>query len=254
MKEENLFRRRFSLGPTATTPPKIDPPALGRNLSYGGDNEVDPISPESKMFIGLEKESSSPTEKLARKESLKVQKKNYRQEKKRAAKELFSALKDPSVVIISNWLKIRGTLKSWTKLWCALKPGVLLIYKTPSSEHWVGTIILNACKLIERPSKKDGFCFKLYHPLEKSIWAMKGPKGETVGSITQPLPSNYLIFRAASESDGRCWMDALELALSCSSLYKLTAKSCRDGDLSSSSESSHILQILQSTALSDQEQ
>ncbi|MCJ8735807.1 hypothetical protein PDJAM_G00251690 [Pangasius djambal] len=279
MKEENLFRRRFSLCPTATTPPKIDPRALGRNLSYGGDNDVDPISPgseseknglplprdevspgqspssasESKMFIGLEKESSSPTEKLARKESLKVQKKNYRQEKKRAAKELFSALKDPSVVIISNWLKIRGTLKSWTKLWCALKPGVLLIYKTPSSEHWVGTIILNACKLIERPSKKDGFCFKLYHPLEKSIWAMKGPKGETVGSITQPLPSNYLIFRAASESDGRCWMDALELALSCSSLYKLTAKGCRDGDLSSSSESSHILQLLQSTALSDQE-
>ncbi|XP_053337856.1 oxysterol-binding protein-related protein 5 [Clarias gariepinus] len=279
MKEENLFRRRFSLCPTATTPPKIDPRALGRNLSYGGDNEMDPISPgseleknglpllrdevspgqspssasESKMFIGLEKESSSPTERLARKESLKVQKKNYRQEKKRAAKELSSALKDPSVVIISNWLKIRGTLKSWTKLWCALKPGVLLIYKTPSSEHWVGTIILNACKLIERPSKKDGFCFKLYHPLDKSIWAMKGPKGETVGSITQPLPGNYLIFRAASESDGRCWMDALELALSCSSLYKLTAKCCRDGDLSSSSESSHILQLLQSTALSDQE-
>lgn len=45
MKEENLFRRRFSLCPTATTPPKIDPRALGRNLSYGGDNEVDPISP-----------------------------------------------------------------------------------------------------------------------------------------------------------------------------------------------------------------
>uniref|UniRef100_A0A8B9HLU1 Oxysterol-binding protein n=1 Tax=Astyanax mexicanus TaxID=7994 RepID=A0A8B9HLU1_ASTMX len=210
MKEENLFRRRFSLCPTATSPPKIDPRLLTRNLSYGGDNELYPLSPgesernglpllkdevspaqspgsasESKMFIGLDKDSSSPTEKLARKESLKVQKKNYRQEKKRAAKELFSALKDPSVVIMSNWLK--------------------------------------------------------------------GPKGETVGSITQPLPSNYLIFRAASESDGRCWMDALELALSCSSLYKLTTKTCRDGDLSSSSESSHILQLLQSTALSDHE-
>uniref|UniRef100_A0A672MIR5 Oxysterol-binding protein n=1 Tax=Sinocyclocheilus grahami TaxID=75366 RepID=A0A672MIR5_SINGR len=192
MKEENLFRRRFSLCPT-------------------------------------------------------VQKKNYRQEKKRVAKELFSALKDPSVVIMSNWLKIRGSLKSWTKLWCILKPGILLIYKTPGSDHWVGTILLNACKLIERPSKKDGFCFKLYHPLDKSIWAMKGPKGESVGSITQPLPSNYLIFRAASESDGRCWMDALELALSCSSLSKMTAKSGRDGDLSSSSESSHILQLLQSS-------
>ncbi|KAF0029516.1 hypothetical protein F2P81_018621 [Scophthalmus maximus] len=49
-----------------------------------------------------------------------------------------------------------------------------------------------------------------------------GPKGEAVGSITQPLPSSHLIFRAASESDGRCWMDALELALKCSGLLKRT--------------------------------
>ncbi|KAJ8249091.1 hypothetical protein GJAV_G00231080 [Gymnothorax javanicus] len=280
MKEETLYRRRFSLCPTSTsTPHKLDPRSLTRNLSYAGDNDLYPLSPggevdrnglsqmpddispaqsptsklEYRMFNGSDKESSSPTEKLARKESLKLQKKTYRQEKKRAAKELSSALKDPSVIIISNWLKIRGTLKGWTKLWCVLKPGVLLIYKTPKVDHWVGTILLNACKLIERPSKKDGFCFKLYHPLDKSIWAMKGPKGENVGSITQPLPSNYLIFRAASESDGRCWMDALELALSCSSLYKLTSKAGRDGDVTCSSESSHILHLLQRAALSDHE-
>lgn len=279
MKEENLFQRRFSLCPSAVSPPKIDPRILTRNLSYSEDNDLfnistgseadrnglsmmsNELSPaqspssksDSRMFNGVDKECPSPTEKLARKESLKVQKQNYRQEKKRAAKELSTALKDPSVVIMSNWLKIRGSLKSWTKLWCALKPGVLLIYKTPKTDHWVGTILLSACKLIERPSKKDGFCFKLYHPLEKSIWAVKGPKGENVGSITQPLPSNYLIFRAASESDGRCWMDALELALSCSSLYKLTAKAGKEGDCSTSSESSHIFHLLQSTALSDTE-
>lgn len=280
MKEENLFQRRFSLT-TASSSPKIDPSSLNQNLTYPGDNDhyaghspgseserndlsvlSDELSPaqspssksESRMFNGLEKDCPSPTEKLTRKESLKVQKKNYRQEKKRAAKELFTALKDPSVVILSNWLKIRGSLKSWTKLWCALKPGVLLVYKSPKADHWVGTILLNACKLIERPSKKNGFCFKLYHPMDKSIWAIKGPKGENVGSITQPLPSNYLIFRAASESDGRCWMDALELALSCSSLYKITPKPVKDGDgVSSSSESSQILHLLQSTALSDTE-
>nr|XP_015193856.1 PREDICTED: oxysterol-binding protein-related protein 5 isoform X2 [Lepisosteus oculatus] len=280
MKEGNLFRRRFSLCPPTTTPQKIDPRKLTRNLSFGGDNDIYPLSPgsdternglpvlrddvsptqtpnskaESKVFNGHDKECTSPTERLAKKESLKVQKKNYRQEKKRAAKELFSALKDPSVVIMASWLKIRGTLKSWTRLWCVLKPGVLLIYKTPKVDHWVGTILLNACKLIERPSKKDGFCFKLYHPLDKSIWAMKGPRGENVGSITQPLPSSYLIFRAVSESDGRCWMDALELALSCSSLYQLTAsKASRDGDLSFSSESSHILGLLQSSTLYEHE-
>uniref|UniRef100_A0A673W7J9 Oxysterol-binding protein n=1 Tax=Salmo trutta TaxID=8032 RepID=A0A673W7J9_SALTR len=249
MKEENLFHRRMSLSPNATSPspPKIDHRSLTRNMSYGGESELFPLSPGKAGVFSL------VTKLIFRLCVLQVQKKNYRQEKKRAAKELSSALKDPSVVITANWLKIRGSLKSWTKLWCALKPGVLLIYKTPKSDHWVGTLLLNACKLIERPSKKDGFCFKLYHPLDKSIWAVKGPKGENVGSITQPLPSNYLIFRAASESDGRCWMDALELALSCSSLYKLTAKAGRDGDLSTSSESSHILQLLQSTALTDAE-
>ena len=54
-----------------------------------------------------------------------------------------------------------------------MKPGVLLIYKTHKNGQWVGTVLLSACELIERPSKKDGFCFKLFHPLEQSIWAVK---------------------------------------------------------------------------------
>ncbi|XP_060759730.1 oxysterol-binding protein-related protein 8 isoform X10 [Neoarius graeffei] len=177
---------------------------------------------ESKLYNGSEKDVSTSANKLTKKESLKVQKKNYREEKKRATKELLSTITDPSVVVMADWLKIRGSLKSWTKLWCVLKPGVLLIYKSQKSDQWVGTVLLSSCELIERPSKKNGFCFKLFHPLEQSIWAIKGPKGETVGSITQPLPSSHLIFRAASESDGRCWMDALELALKCSSLLKRT--------------------------------
>nr|XP_060633408.1 oxysterol-binding protein-related protein 8 isoform X1 [Anolis sagrei ordinatus]XP_060633409.1 oxysterol-binding protein-related protein 8 isoform X1 [Anolis sagrei ordinatus] len=200
------------------------------DASQGKDDSTQSMSKsksESKLYNGSEKDiaaasTTSSTTKLTKKESLKVQKKNYREEKKRATKELLSTITDPSVIVMADWLKIRGTLKSWTKLWCVLKPGVLLIYKTPKNGQWVGTVLLNACELIERPSKKDGFCFKLFHPLEQSIWAVKGPKGEAVGSITQPLPSSYLIIRAASESDGRCWMDALELALKCSSLLKRT--------------------------------
>jgi len=34
----------------------------------------------------------------------------------------------------------------------------------------------------------------------------------------QPLPTAYLIFRAPSQAAGKCWMDALELSLRCSSL------------------------------------
>ncbi|XP_078405083.1 oxysterol-binding protein-related protein 5-like isoform X2 [Cetorhinus maximus] len=263
MKEDHVLRRRFSLCTGLATPQKIDPRKLIRNSSFGGYNEICPLTPgtemekngfsaltdevtstpisssksDSKLYNGYNKDCVSHISKLTKKETLKVQKKNYRQEKKRASKEMLSALKDPTVVAMEDWLKIRGTLKSWTKFWCVLKPGVLLIYKTSNNGQWVGTILLNTCELIERPSKKDGFCFKLFHPLDQSIWAVKGPKGENVGSITQPLPSSYLIFRAASESDGRCWMDALELALRCSSLLKRST--VKDGDLNYSMDATH---------------
>ncbi|XP_064480394.1 oxysterol-binding protein-related protein 8-like isoform X2 [Ornithodoros turicata] len=159
--------------------------------------------------------------KLTKRESYKAQRKHYRYEKKRVASELWSTLTDPSMVVLADWLKVRGSLKGWTKLWCVLKPGLLLLYKSPKinkSSQWVGTVLLNACELIERPSKKDGFCFKIFHPLEQSIWASKGPRNETIGALVQPLPVSHLIFRAPSEAAGKCWMDALELSLRCSSL------------------------------------
>uniref|UniRef100_A0A915IBS8 Uncharacterized protein n=1 Tax=Romanomermis culicivorax TaxID=13658 RepID=A0A915IBS8_ROMCU len=65
--------------------------------------------------------------------------------------------------------------------------------------YWIGTVLLSTCELIERPSKRDGFCFKLFHPLDQSIWATRGPQGENFGAVTQPLPGSYLICRAAGE-------------------------------------------------------
>ncbi|KAK8376641.1 hypothetical protein O3P69_009925 [Scylla paramamosain] len=176
---------------------------------------------------------------LSRKESYKDQRKKYRREKKRVARELLSTLKDPAVVVLADWLKVRGSLKGWTKLWCVLKPGMLLLYKSAKvkSSHWVGTVLLNTCELIERPSKKDGFCFKLFHPLEQSIWATKGPEGETMGAVVQPLPSSHLIFRAPSQAAGKCWMDALELAVRCSSILirSMTSSSKADNNTLTSS-------------------
>ena len=57
--------------------------------------------------------------------------------------------------------------------------------------------------VIQRPSKKTGFCFKIWHPLEKSIWAQKGPNNEQFGAITFPLPMNYLICRASDDTAGK---------------------------------------------------
>ena len=45
MKEEAFLRRRFSLCPPSSTPQKVDPRKLSRNLLFAGDNELYPLSP-----------------------------------------------------------------------------------------------------------------------------------------------------------------------------------------------------------------
>ncbi|XP_058455547.1 oxysterol-binding protein-related protein 8 isoform X2 [Malaya genurostris] len=198
----------------ASTPPHSS--AGGKFLGISGWNDSSP-----KIEAGFpDKSSNNDAAKLNRKESYKAQRKNYRREKKRVASELLNSLQDPAVIVLADWLKIRGTLKSWTKLWCVLKPGLLFIYKSPKtkSSHWVGTVLLTSCQVIERPSKKDGFCFKLFHPMDQTIWAPRGPDKETMGAVVQPLPTSYLIFRAPSQAAGKCWLDALELSLRCSAL------------------------------------
>lgn len=92
------------------------------------------------------------------------------------ADELISAIQDPTIVVMSDWLKVRTTLKQWNKYWCELRPGSLYLYKnqkTHKSSNWIGSVMLKMCELIERPSKKNGFCFKLFHPLEHPIWSPK---------------------------------------------------------------------------------
>lgn len=48
---------------------------------------------------------ASPGFMVARKESYKLQRKNYRFEKKKAANELMGSFKDPAVVVLADWLK-----------------------------------------------------------------------------------------------------------------------------------------------------
>ena len=61
--------------------------------------------------------------------------------------------------------------------------------------------------------------------MDQSIWAARGPDGESIGAVVQPLPTSHCIFRAPNNAAGRCWMDALELALRCSSLLLRTMSS-----------------------------
>lgn len=153
----------------------------------------------------------------------KKQKEDYLSEKRRITNDMLTVMRDEKIIILADWLKIRGTLKNWIKLYCVLKPGILLLYKNEKYKvagNWLGTILLNSCELLERPSKKHGFCFKLFHPLEKSIWASKGPDGESSLNMFL-LPTFYLIFRAPTEEIGACWMNHLELTMKSSNITNI---------------------------------
>uniref|UniRef100_H2ZFX9 Oxysterol-binding protein n=1 Tax=Ciona savignyi TaxID=51511 RepID=H2ZFX9_CIOSA len=177
-------------------------------------------TPKSKLREGSFSSPSPAQVKVSKKHSLKLQKQSYKVEKKKAENEFQTTVNDTSVILLSDWLKVRSTLKNWSRMWCVLKPGVLIIFKNSKEKTWVGTVVLASSEIIERPSKKDGFCFKIYNALNQTIWTLKGPKGENVGVLSSSLPTSYLIFRAQSESDGRCWMDALELSRKCTNLLK----------------------------------
>ena len=71
-----------------------------------------------------------------------LQKKHYRHAKRRATNELLSTLQDPSVIIIADWLKVRGSLRSWTKLWSVLKPGLLVLYKSDKAKVCLLVVIV----------------------------------------------------------------------------------------------------------------
>ncbi len=112
---------------------------------------------------------------IRRDSTYKKQKENYLTEKKRITNDMLTIMRDETIIVLADWLKIRGSLKNWIKLYVILKPGIMLLFKSDKMKpgQWVGTIILNSCQLLERPSKKHGFCFKIFHPLERSIWASK---------------------------------------------------------------------------------
>ena len=192
-----------------------------------------------------------------RESTYKKQKENYLTEKKRITNDILTIMRDESIIVLADWLKVRGSLKNWIKLYVILKPGIMLLFKSDKMKpgQWVGTILLNSCQLLERPSKKHGFCFKIFHPLERSIWASKGPAGENYINVPYMLlPTFYLIFRAPSNKIGSIWMEAIELALKSSHLLKpsptnLTNLSTQIVSISDSkSNRSSILQSSNSSA------
>jgi len=135
--------------------------------------------------------------------SFKEQKRNYNLRKKYFTRNIQGAI-ESSEEVHSGWLKARTTFKRWTKIWCQIKLGYLIIYTSQEAQkkHRLGVVILSVCQAIRRPTKKDGFCFKLINPFGCSVWAKSSTRALAFAQAS-------LTLRASDPPIGRLWLDAL---------------------------------------------
>ena len=135
--------------------------------------------------------------------SFKELKKNYHLRKKNFTKNVQSAIESTQEVH-SGWLKARTTFKRWTKVWCQVKPGYLILYTSQEAlkKHRLGVVLLSVCQVIKRPTKKEGICFKLINPFGCSVWAKSSTRALVFAQAS-------LTLRVIDNSIGRLWLDAL---------------------------------------------
>eukprot|EP00124_Ichthyophonus_hoferi_P002330 Ihof_evm4s154 gene=Ihof_evmTU4s154 len=138
------------------------------------------------------------------KASFKEAKKDYKNKIKELSRELLTDKADEIVianVVRRGNLKMRDAFKSWHERYFVLVPGMLHYYrnKESGSHDYMGTINLETCQIIERPSKKDGFCFKIFQPQGRTIYATK--------TLVESLPINadVVILRTIDIELGRQW-------------------------------------------------
>eukprot|EP00126_Sphaerothecum_destruens_P000246 Sdes_comp10291_c0_seq1m1925 len=192
-----------------------------RSLSEPEIVEKDTVSSENDCTDveenGKTDESNSKMQEVPVKDKkyidLKKAKKEYRREQKLRAEKMTLALTQSSSIILTGWLKVRGPLKSWVNRWFVLRKGVLIFYKDPKDRDWLGTVFLHGCLVTERPSKKDGFCFKIYHPYQNAIYGTKGAKGETLPTAFLPIHVDHCILRAPNEHEGKLWIQQVAKAI-----------------------------------------
>lgn len=77
-------------------------------------------------------------------------------------------------------------------------------------EDCFGIILLKGCKVSIRESSKPGFCFRIFHPENKSIYSTKGLKGEVLNSAKLPGSLNECVIRSKDISVGKEWMTLIQ--------------------------------------------
>lgn len=177
--------------------------------------------------------------------SFKELKKSYEMRKRIFTKDIHSAL-ETTHEVHSGWLKARTALKRWPRVWCQVKPGYLVLYTSQEAQkkHRIGVLLISICQAIHRPTKKDGFCFKLINPFGCSVWAKTSTKALT-------FPQSSLTLRASDRSIGKIWLDSLHRCNLSSNLDASQVKVSNQLDISDSDDGDSTTRHLTSLFLSN---
>lgn len=115
-----------------------------------------------------------------------------------------------------GWIKIRGVMKQWTIRLFDLRPPYLIYFKDEDDEmrdDAVGIIDLKGCKVSERESKKDGFCFKISSLTSSTIYMSRGLKNEILATKLAPMNTSIAILRVVTREEGLEWIAAINSAI-----------------------------------------
>lgn len=175
------------------------------NLISNNNNIINSssTSPKPPIDASLSDTFDSILRNIPANSSLKQQRKMYSMGKRNFTKYIQSAIESTQEVH-SGWLKARSAFKRWTKVWCQVKPGYLVMYTSQEAQkkHRLGVVLLSVCQVLKRPTKKEGFCFKLINPFGCSVWAKSSTRALAFSQAS-------LTLRASDPSIGKIWLDSL---------------------------------------------
>eukprot|EP01122_Echinamoeba_exundans_P010269 TRINITY_DN3807_c0_g2_i1.p1 TRINITY_DN3807_c0_g2~~TRINITY_DN3807_c0_g2_i1.p1 ORF type:complete len:910 (-),score=217.61 TRINITY_DN3807_c0_g2_i1:623-3352(-) len=177
------------------------------------------------MSIGAPASAPATPSKHLSSRELKQEKKKVREEQKivyakvKLEKKRNSELLAQSssqTTIATGFMKIRNSLKKWQTRYVVLQPGRFIYFRGQQEvekDTCSGILFLSGCEVRKRPSKKDGFCFKIFHLAQYPIYSKQGLKGETLKKALLPVGADYCIMRVNDEQDRNRWIDAIRQAI-----------------------------------------
>jgi hypothetical protein len=177
------------------------------------------------MSIGAPASAPATPSKHLSSRELKQEKKKVREEQKivyakvklekKRNSELLAQSSSQST-IATGFMKIRNSLKKWQTRYVVLQTGRLIYFRGQQEvekDTCSGILFLSGCEVRKRPSKKDGFCFKIFHLAQYPIYSKQGLKGETLKKALLPVGADYCIMRVNDEQDRNRWIDAIRQAI-----------------------------------------